>query len=171
MSNGGCYSWNCFRNHLDQAGINFDVPCLIFDLALSAPRDNSNGPIAFTASIKNRVVRQICAAIFTVLMTVAVYILTDVFDIEGPLEYNYNRLILRDTAIPKLFLYSKGDSVVNPEHIKDAIAKAKELKTPVVDAVDFEKSKHVAHFTLSPELYKQSIQSFVGQFVKLKSSL
>ncbi|CAK4695089.1 unnamed protein product [Aphanomyces euteiches] len=157
MSNGGCYSWSCFPNHLDRAGIAFDVPCLILDSALSAPRDSSNGPIAFTAAIKNRVVRHICAAILTVLMTVAVFLLSDVFGMEGPLEYNYNRLILRDAAIPKLFLYSRGDSVVNPNHIQDAIAKANELKTPVVQVVDFETSKHVGPCLCRPVCQAQVV--------------
>lgn len=169
MSNGGCYSWNCFQSHLDRAGISFDMPCTIFDSCLSLPRDVRSIAIAFSILFtKNDILRSIVAAVCLFVLSVASFLVTDIFGIVGPVQSNYNRVILRDAAIPKLFLYSKADRIVESKHIELAIAKANELKTPVVQGVDFGTSDHVAHFTYAPERYKQSVRGFVSQFVKLQ---
>ncbi|KAG9401132.1 hypothetical protein AC1031_009887 [Aphanomyces cochlioides] len=171
MSNGGCYSWNCFQGHLDRAGMPYDVPSMVFDSCLSLPRDVRSIAVAFSIlATKNELLRPVFAAFFLFVLSVASFVVTDIFGIVGPVQSNYNRFFLRDAAIPKLFLYSKADPIVESNHIQEAMVHANELKTPVVEGVDFEKSDHVAHFTYAPQRYKQSVRAFVSQFVQLQSA-
>ncbi|CAK4086284.1 unnamed protein product [Aphanomyces euteiches] len=177
MSNGGCYSWNCFQSHLDRAGIAYDVPSRHvvrygkLKHESSLPRDVRSIAVAFSIlATKNQLVRPVFAALFLVVLSVASFVVTDIFGIVDPVQSNYNRFIRRDAAIPKLFLYSKADPIVESNHIQEAMAHANELKTPFVQGVDFEKSDHVAHFTYDPQRYKQSVRAFVSQFVQLQSA-
>ncbi|CAK4084030.1 unnamed protein product [Aphanomyces euteiches] len=65
-----------------------------------------------------------------------------------------------DKGIPKLFLYSTSDQIMPPHHVERAIAAAKDLKTPVVQVVNFETFTHVAHLAKAPVLYLKSVQTF-----------
>ncbi|KAG9400305.1 hypothetical protein AC1031_010523 [Aphanomyces cochlioides] len=166
LSNGGCWSWTCFQRHLQQAGMSFRVPCMVIDSALNIPDDRSNAAVAFSASIKSRAMRQFCTEFLSVILANYFFLAYDVFAVKSLIEWIFNQLICHDKDIPKLFLYSTSDQIMPPHHVEHAIAAAKDLKTPVVQAVNFETSPHVAHLAKAPELYMKSVQTFSSKFIQ-----
>ncbi|CAK4085043.1 unnamed protein product [Aphanomyces euteiches] len=164
MSNGGCWSWYCFENHLVRAGIPFRVPSIILDSAMNRPDDMSNSGVALAASMTNPIVRQVVAAFFSVAMPAYARFVQLAFGQNIPLEVSFQRFIERDAAIPKLFLYSSADTTIGPDHVEHAIESANKLQTKV-EKVDFETSKHVAHYMDKPDVYVDAVERFLNEYV------
>ena len=86
-----------------------------------------------------------------------------IFGAPDPLQLNFASMILRDAAVPKLFLYSKGDNLVTSDEIERSIAKAKSLGT-IVETHDFEESSHVSHFLNDSKTYERKVHHFLKRF-------
>ncbi|KAF0691513.1 Aste57867_17286 [Aphanomyces stellatus] len=161
FSNGGARTWYCFENHLVRAGMPFHVPGMIIDSALTKPYDHKTGPAAFAASVKNPVLRQLLTGLLILVFFVLKWVLIACGQ-GSPIELHFQRFIERDTAIPKLFLYSTADKMIPASQVEYAIETAQALQTPVT-AVNFEDSMHVAHLTKHPERYAQSVETFLAK--------
>ncbi|ETV95205.1 hypothetical protein H310_11462 [Aphanomyces invadans] len=162
LSNGGCWSWYCLENHIVQAGVPFKVPTMILDSAPSKPYAHGTAPAAFTAQMKNPILRQAMMWILTAVFVLHAFVVR-VCGYTHPVELQFERLIHRDAAIPKLFLYSDNDVMIPPDQIEYAITTAKQLNTPA-EAVNFETSKHVAHLSHSPDRYTKAVREFLAKY-------
>ena len=168
ISNGGCISWYCLEDHLAKAGISYRVPAMIFDSApnsdkgmLGVVSNASEGLDSFTKDIQSPLKRSIAKVVLAFGYSAAV-LRWRLLGTPDPKQRNFDRFIIRDARIPKLFLYSDEDKMVVADEIEVGIAKARSLGTPV-ETVKFHGSEHVAHFRLNPELYSKTIRQFLTQ--------
>ncbi|CAK4352826.1 unnamed protein product [Aphanomyces euteiches] len=152
ISNGGCLSWTSVQDHLTAEGVRFKVPAMIFDSApnsdlgfRSYPSSTTRALEALTGSIKSPVERLVVRGVY------------------HPLQVNFASTIVRDAAVPKLFLYSKGDNLVTSDEVERSIAKAKSLGT-AVETYDFEESNHVSHFIHDSKTYELKVHDFLKRY-------
>ncbi|KAF0686116.1 Aste57867_22081 [Aphanomyces stellatus] len=172
LSNGGCISWYAIQRHLNQAGVRFHVPAMIFD---SAPH-SINGFHMYDASVgtsldsildswkvESRVQRAVLGGALRLgwISVVARWAVAGELD---PVKRNLAQLIERDAAVPKLFLYSDGDQLISSTEVEGAIAKATAFGT-TVESVNFGSSPHVSHYVHAPEAYEAAVDAFLAKHV------
>ncbi|KAF0744159.1 hypothetical protein Ae201684P_018779 [Aphanomyces euteiches] len=169
ISNGGCLSWTSVQDHLTAEGVRFKVPAMIFDSApnsdlgfRSYPSSTTRALEALTGSIKSPVERLVVRGVYRCLWA-SVIVRWAIFGKPDPLQVNFASTIVRDAAVPKLFLYSKGDNLVTSDEVERSIAKAKSLGT-AVETYDFEESNHVSHFIHDSKTYELKVHDFLKRY-------
>ncbi|KAF0693996.1 Aste57867_15094 [Aphanomyces stellatus] len=159
MSNGGCYSWYCFKAHLIRAGIAFSVPALVFDSAPQLAGNVSTTPAAFAAMVKQpffqATLYYVLYAVFFTLHWVATAV-----GVRQPVDLVFEMVTTQDKAVPRLFLYSTADAMITRDQVETTIAAAKAHKV-AVSAVNFQDSAHVAHYAKYPDVYVEAIKAFL----------
>ncbi|KAF0693995.1 Aste57867_15093 [Aphanomyces stellatus] len=168
MSNGGCRSWFAFQKHLVKTTTPFTISAIVIDSAPYQPGDLRAAPAAFVATITNPIVKAVVRAVVASVLQTICWVCAA---IDQPLftDMNFDMVTKQDTAVPRLFLYSKHDPIMPASHVELAIATAKAANVHVT-AVDFEDSAHVAHFAKYPDLYVQAVKAFLST-PQMKSSL
>jgi len=163
MSNGGCRSWYCFERQAQMDGVEFEIVSMVFDSCPSLPtKDRSRSTSAYGADAKSET-RKNASKFFASCAIILYRCLGIIFGFHHPFRYPFERMIIQQAAVPKLFLYSKSDTLVGYEEIEYTMSKAKELNT-TISCYDFGNSKHIAHMMQDPETYKKIVDEFITKY-------
>ncbi|KDO16791.1 hypothetical protein SPRG_17720 [Saprolegnia parasitica CBS 223.65] len=158
LSNGGCRSWYAVERSLRDADERYTVPAMVFD---SAPSTNVRdaADYAWPATDELPTLRM---RFLTRLMLIGMKWYPTLSRSDDAFEQHWQRYLVDQAHVPKLFLFSPHDSVVSPTNIRAAIARAKDAGSRVV-VEEFALAKHVSLYTHAPERYASVVASFFKQ--------
>ncbi|XP_043941276.1 transmembrane protein 53 isoform X2 [Protopterus annectens] len=101
-------------------------------------------------STSNVVVRYITLSFYVfliVILRVFLYPLTKLIH-----EDHYSVMSNDQSRSPQLYLYSRGDKVINYRHVENLVKKRQQMGVPV-QSIDFVTSEHVNHYREFPDDY------------------
>ncbi|OQR98901.1 hypothetical protein ACHHYP_07602 [Achlya hypogyna] len=163
LSNGGCRSWYSVENYLCAADVRYVVPAMVFD---SAPSTNvwDSANYAWRATTE---LPTFLARLATRAMLIGMKWYPTVTRTQDSFEAHWDRYFRSQPHVPKLFLYSPSDNIVDPSHVRAAIACAKSHGGDV-DVLEVPGAKHVSILTHAPELYATTVRNFLRKHLAPK---
>jgi hypothetical protein len=157
FSNGGCLRlWSLQQSLYSQKGRRLDVKGMVIDSAPTGGEQPrlTDGVTAFTAGIKNPLLRSLARPFFAIAL-VTLTLITRLLGIT-PWHLKARDTLIYDKA-PKLFVYSKMDKMVNYRGIDRVIEEVK-AKGHSVEKLFFEDSEHVKHLLKYPKEYSDAVK-------------
>ncbi|KAI8912496.1 hypothetical protein EDD86DRAFT_245671 [Gorgonomyces haynaldii] len=157
MSNGGCSSWIKFKSHLPL----LKPLSFVLDSCPTMPGKNLSMNAFYTGK---PIWQQFLLALILKPIEYIGGLRTWLFPNTHVFEVQFQKLFVPTRQVPKMFLYSKGDTVVRSESVEKAIERCRSIKTPV-ESFDFgPDSQHVAHFMSHPMEYRKLLAGFHSKF-------
>ncbi|EQC26850.1 hypothetical protein SDRG_15360 [Saprolegnia diclina VS20] len=158
LSNGGCRSWFAVERSLRDANERYIVPAMVFD---SAPSTNVKDAADFSWPATDAL-PTLRLRLATRLMLIGMKWYPTLSRSDDAFEEHWQRYLVDQAHVPKLFMFSPQDNIVSPAHIQAAIACAKDAGTRVV-VEEFVQAKHVSLYAQAPQRYASVVASFFKQ--------
>lgn len=166
FSNGGCLQLWSLQKMLDKQGLQLNLLATAIDSAPSGFRPSlTDGVFAFTAHIKSRflraVMRPIAALVLILTSLVARLCGVQAWNLKAKEALLRGDLYLPG-GVPKLFVYSRADKLVNWKGIESVIGEAEGLGQRV-HKLFFEDSEHVRHLVSYKKEYVAALENLVKE--------
>lgn len=162
FSNGGCMLYR-YIAELQQSHSQFNSMNVVGSVFDSGPDDKNvvgaaralNAVLKLTSNIVVRYFILSCYILSIVILRVFLYPLTKLIH-----EDHYSVMRNDPSRSPQLYLYSKGDRVINYHHVEDLVKKRQQMGVPV-QSIDFATSQHVNHYREFPDEYSAACILFL----------
>jgi hypothetical protein len=161
FSNGGGYTSTLIaKAYHEKMGRQLPLSAMILDSSPGRP-DIAATRRAFAVGLpKNFVLRFIGNLLFTIIFTCLkiVYFLRISTNLIDQLRADLNDKKLFDIDVPRLYIFSDGDNMVEAKDVEDHAIEARSLGYGV-DLVRYIESGHAAHMLNDPKRYWKAVES------------
>ena len=157
MSNGGARSFCCFEEHFKRNFKTLNIETMIIDSCPTLEAKTFPGTKFFVSALPKLVAKILDFLLIPFLLGSSVW---SMLNPKSSVFYQQRTRILQELKVPKLFLYSRADTVVPAVDIEEAIEIAR-INGSKVEFLDFKDSPHVQHLRMHPQLYISTVKAFL----------